>query len=267
MCAIAHLSSGESIEEMYSKCTTTNGRKPHYVYDGATGIAVLTKLPIATNADGPEVVLLPASTWNRAALRVPLVLPNNAIIDFWCASVRAPNSEVFLPNGGPYYGVADGGGENSKAGNAAEENLQIARLIAAVNGRVDSSQRRAIVAALTYASPSIIDSQGTQLITELLPENFALFQQANWSELVPANYTPLCTYCGDNPLNGGSSDKQWMEHLFGIGIGNDSATDTQRTFTSIQDLALVLYNSTDGLSIPVPVSQYYGLQSTVRVTQ
>ncbi len=124
MCAIAHLSSGESIEDMYSKCTSTNGGKPHYVYDGATGIAVVTKLPIVTTGDGPEVVLLPASTWNRAALRVPLQLPNNAIIDYWCASIRAPNSEVFLPNGGPYFGGADGGGNNAEAGNSAEEALR-----------------------------------------------------------------------------------------------------------------------------------------------
>ncbi len=270
MCAIAHLSSGESIEDMYSKCTTGNGGKPHYVYDGYTGIAVLSKLPIA-NGDSPEVVLLPASTWNRAALRVPLLLPNNAVIDFWCASIRAPNSEVFLPNGGPYYGSADAGGANAEPGNAAEQNLQITRLIEAVNGRASASQTRAIVAALTYASPLITDARGNTLITDLVPENFALFeqqiQQQNWSELVPANYQPQCTYCGDNPLNGGSADKQWTEHIFGVRIDPYYVTDTQRTFTSTNDLQLVPYNSQDNQAIPVPVSQYYGLQSTVRVTQ
>ncbi len=41
MCAIAHLSSGESIEDMYSKCTSSNQSKPHFVYDGSTGLALL----------------------------------------------------------------------------------------------------------------------------------------------------------------------------------------------------------------------------------
>ncbi len=155
-----------------------------------------------------------------------------------------------------------------RRGTRPRKPFEIERLITAVNARADASQRRAIIAALTYTSPAISDAQGNPLITDLVPENFLLFQQqTGWSELVPSTYKPLCTYCGDNPLNGSTSDRQWMEHLFGIGIGQDSVTDTQRTFTSQTDLSLVLYNSTDGSSIPVPVSQYYGLQSTVRVTQ
>lgn len=261
MCGIAHLSSGDSIEDMYTACTSPNQRKPHFVYGGSTGLAVIIKPPLvlATN-DTPEVVALPASTWNRAALRVPVKLPNNAIIDLWCASVRAPNSETFLPNGGPYHGDATAQVADIEAANAAEENLQISRLIATVNQRVTRTQKRAIVAALTYTSPQLGDQ-----VTGLHLENFALFNNPSWNELVAHDYVPACTFCGDNPLNS-PQDNQWMEHVFGIGIDSDMVTETQRTFTA-NALNLVLYATPDQPPTPVPLSQYYGLQSTVRISQ
>ena len=262
MCGIAHLSSGEAIEDMYTACTSPNQNRPHFVYGGSTGLAMVIKPPLVlATSDSPEVVALPASTWNRAALRVPVKLPdNNTVFDLWCASVRAPNSETFLPNGGPYHGNATAQVTDIEQANAAEENLQISRLIATVNQHVSSTQKRAIVAALTYTSPQLGDQ-----VTGLHPENFALFNNPSWNELVAHSYVPACTFCGDNPLNS-SQDNQWMEHLFGIGIDSDMVTDTQRTFTG-NALNLVLYSTPDQPPTPVPLSQYYGLQSTARISQ
>jgi hypothetical protein len=260
MCAITHLSSGESIEDMYSACTSSTGFKPHYVYGGSTGLALLTRLPLADET--PEVIALPASNWNRAALRVPLRLANNAVVDFWCAAVRAPNSEPFIQNGGPYYG--DDTGAQALVGNSAEEKLQIQRLISAVNSRAASAQRRAIVLALTYTSPLVTDSRNNALTAELVPENFALFGQSRpiWEELVASSWVPACTWCGDNPLNN-SLNSEWIVHMFGVGITAQSVTDTARTFTS-PAVTLTFYDSHQDMT---PVSQYYGLQSTVRVSQ
>ena len=269
MCAIAHLSAGEAIEDAYNRCTSTNQGLPHFVYEGSTGLALLTSssVTLAPN-ETPEVVILPSSNWKRAAMRVPLKLSNGAIIDVWCSSVRAPNSEAFMPNGGPYYGT-DANGDPNPAGygtgeicNTAEEKLQISRLISAVNTRAASSNRRAVVAALTYTSPQIGD-ENNPTITALKPENFALFINPPWVELTPNGYTPKCTYCGDNPLNA-SADFQWSEHLFGIGIGPDDVNDTNITFTD-KSVPMSLYGSAD--TIQAPVSQYYGIQSNVRVTK
>jgi hypothetical protein len=265
MCAITHLSSEESIEDMYAACTSSTGKKPHYVYSGSTGLAVLTR-PSVTLAPGenPEVVLLPASSWNRAALRVPLRLQNNAVIDFWCANVRAPNKEIFLKNGGPYYGAASAG--DALGGNSAEENLEIARLVAAINDRAGKLRRRALIASLTYTSPQIDDSKGNTLVTGLVTKNFKLFQdQTSWQELVAASWTPTCTFCGDNPLND-PTHNEWMLHLFGIGIGSDNAIETSRTFME-KNLDLELYTTTDGSKTAVPISQHYGIQSNVRISQ
>jgi hypothetical protein len=185
---------------------------------------------------------------------------NNAVFDLWCASVRAPNSETFLPNGGPYHGDATAQVADIEQANAAEENLQISRLIATVNQHVASTQQRAIVAALTYTSPQLAGQ-----VTGLHPENFALFNNPSWNELVAQSYVPACTFCADNALNS-SQDNQWMEHLFGVGIDSDIVTDTQRTFMG-NVLNLVLYSTPDQPPTPVPLSQYYGLQSTVRISQ
>ena len=271
MCAIAHLSSGEAIEDAYTKCTSTNQGQPHFVYGGSTGLALLTTSDITlAPGDSPEVVILPSSTWKRAAMRVPLKLSNGAIIDVWCASVRAPNSESFLPNGGPYYG-SDSNGNPNPAGvgnaavcNTAEEKLQISRLITAVDNRTTGSNRRAVIAALTYTSPQIGDPDNLT-ITGLTPENFALFINPPWVELIAPNYAPACTYCADNPLNSGT-DRQWSEHLFGVGIDSDTVSDTSITYMD-RSVELTLYTSADGTTTMVPVSQYYGIQSTVRVSK
>lgn|GEM_PF-1892236 len=263
MCAIAHLSSGESIEDMYSACSSPSGGKHHFVYGGATGLALILRQPLVVAlapGENPEVVALPASTWNRAGMRVPVRLPNNAVIDVWCASVRAPNSEYFMPNGGPYHGDASPAVTEIERANANEEGLQISRLLAAVSGRSASTQRRAVVAALTYASPHV---EGK--VTGLHPENFALFDAPGWHRLVARDYEPACTFCGDNPLNS-PQDNQWMEHIFGVGIQQDAVTETQRTFMG-RDLNLVLYSSSNESPATVPVSQYYGIQSTVRISQ
>lgn len=275
MCAIAHLSSGESIEAMYEKCTTSNQGNPHYVYDGSTGLVLLYNSSSLTPAPGesPEVIQLPSSTWKRSAMRVPLkITGNGAIVDFWCANVRAPNSESFLPNGGPYYGYdANGqpnaaGVENIETCNSAEENLQISRLISAVNSRATAANRRAIIAALTYTSPQIGADVNNPIITGLHPENFALFENPPWEELTVANYTPQCTFCNDNPLNTGN-DRQWSVHLFGVGIGAAAVTETKITYED-QTVLILLYSTSDNTTKTLcPVSQYYGIQSTVRVTQ
>jgi hypothetical protein len=266
------MSSGEAIEDAYTKCTSTNQGLPHFVYGGSTGLILLTTSDV-TLAPGetPEVVILPSSTWKRAAMRVPLQLSNGAIVDVWCASVRAPNAEEFLPNGGPYYGFDPTTGQPNPAGlgsaevcNTAEEKLQISRLLSAVNNRATGSNRRAVVAALTYTSPQIGDATNPT-ITGLEPENFALFINPPWGELTAANYVPQCTYCADNPLNGGS-DYQWSEHLFGIGIGADAVPNTSITYTD-KVIELTLYATTDGTTTLAPVSQYYGIKSTVRVTK
>jgi hypothetical protein len=266
MCAITHLSSEESVEDMFQACTSPTGKRAHYVYGGSTGLAVLTRSSsvVLAAGDSPEVVLLPASNWNRAALRVPLRLQNSAVVDFWCANVRAPNKEVFIKNGGPYYGAASA--DDALAGNSAEENLEIARLIAAINDRADQRRRRALIASLTYTSPRIDDAMGDVLVTDLVAQNFKLFQdQSSWQELVAPSWTPACTFCGDNPLND-QTHNEWTVHLFGIGIGSDVVTDTSRTFMD-KSLELELYTTTDGTKTAVPVSQHYGIQSKVLVSQ
>jgi len=261
MCAIAHLSSHESLEDMYAACTSSSGHKPHYVFDGSTGLAMVTTLGLASD-DASEVIALPASNWNRAALRVPLRLENNAIVDFWCADVRAPNADPFVQNGGPYYGDAVPG--DALSANTAEEKLQIERLIAAVNNQATNTGRRAIVSVLTYSSPMVMDAQNKVLIDGLVPDNFALFGKSAtpWQELVASSWTPACTWCGENELNSDGVN-QAIVHLFGVGVGAGDVTETTRTFMS-KAVELTFYDESPGYT---PVSQYYGIQSTVRVTQ
>ena len=57
-----------------------------------------------------------------------------------------------------------------------------------------------------------------------------------------------------------------MVHLFGIGVTGQDVTDTKRTFVET-DLNIELYTTTDGTLTAVPISQYYGLQSLLHISQ
>ena len=145
-----------------------------------------------------------------------------------------------------------------------EQRLQIQRLINIVNQQAQNSGRRAIVLALTYASPNIVDPvTNAELVSGLATDNYALFQQeVTWQELVAPSWTPSCTWCSDNPLNSGVN--RAVVHMFGVGI---SASEVSATLKTFKDQTLELQSYDTSTHFQSPVSQYYGLQSTVRVTQ
>jgi hypothetical protein len=256
MCGLTHLSSYESFEATERACTATSEHPEHLAFAGTSGLAVFSVYPLGE----PEVVLLPSTGWQRAAMRVPVRLPNGTVVDHWCGSLRFPNAEVELPYAGQYGGSASG------SGSIAEQSYQIDTLVNAVQKRHETSGTPAVVGLVAYNGPERKDADGNVLVYGQVPENYSKLEGA-WSTLVASDYVPACTYCGDsavNPLNSsGSGASFWSTHLFGNGIDATQVQSTRRTFNDSQPVTL---NLASGFS-KAPVSQHFGLRSVVTVTQ
>jgi hypothetical protein len=256
MCGLTHLSSYESFEATTTACTTQAEHPEHFAFGGTSGLAVFSVYPLGE----PEVVLLPSTDWQRAALRVPVRLPNGTVVDHWCGSLRYPNAELELPYAGQF------GGAGANSGTVAEQGYQIDTLVDAVKKRHDQSGAPAIVGLVAYTGPERKDADGNVLVYGQAPENYAKLEDA-WAALVAPDYVPACTYCGDsavNPLNSaGPGASFWSTHLFGQGIDADRVQSTSRTFDTSQPVTL---NLASGVS-KAPVSQHFGLRSAITVTQ
>lgn len=258
-CAITHLASYESLEHTIQKCTTEvpQAERPHVAFAGSSGIGVFSR---QLSLGDPELVQLPSSGWQRAALRVPVTAENGSVFDFWCVSLRFPNDEVVLRYAGPY-------GTWGETGNAEELAFEAMNAISVIQERAQSTGLSAIVAIDANVGPQVLDpSTGTPLVYPLLDQIYAPMAQA-WNPLVAANYVPACTLCGDaesNPLNSlEKTSRHWTSHLFGVGIDASAVVSTARTF---MEPSVTLVGPTGETKV-TPVSQFYGLRSVVTVTQ
>jgi hypothetical protein len=193
-------------------------------------------------------------------MRVPVTLPNGAVVDHWCASLRFPNTEGEIPYAG-LYGEGVGGYD----GVVNEQKYEATKLIEAVQNQRKETGTPALVGVVTFSGPELKDDKNNILVYSQVPETYDIIDQV-WRRLVAADYVPACTFCGDstkNPLNDADpSVSFWSTHLFADGISPDAVQSTERTFT---DFTFTL--DPNDTSKKAPVSQHFGLRSVVTVTQ
>jgi hypothetical protein len=258
-CALTHLAAYESFEHTLDVCrkVVSEPERSHMVYGGTTGIAVFSR---DLELGEPELVLLPSSGWQRAAMRVPVTLPNDSVIDYWCTSIRFPNTENEMCYAGAYA-------PPGREGSAIEQGLQVARVVEAIGQKAAATGIPAIVAVTANAGPERTDAAtGEVLVHPLVEEIYDLMATA-WPELVASQYVPACTYCGEKSANAlndsGTENSYWATHLFGIGISPSAVESTARTFTT----PTISMTDAKGNALKAPVSQEYGMRSVVRITQ
>ncbi len=257
-CAVTHLASYESFESTLRQCTTEvpEAERSHLAFGGSAGLAVFSREAELGEA---ELVQLPSSGWQRAAMRVPVTLKNGAVFDYWCTSVRFPNTEDALSYAGHY-------GAWGTSGSAEEQAFELATAVEVIEKRAQESGVPAIVGVVAHAGPEYLDgATGAPHVHAFAPEIFSIM--GAWPELVASDYTPACTFCGDNetnPLNAyGEQYRIWTTHLFGIGVLPSAVESTKRTFMD----ATVAMTDANGNSFSAPVSQHFGLRSVIKMTQ
>jgi len=255
-CGLAHLVSGESFEASLRACTTASEQPMHMAYGGRSGLAVLSRYPLGE----PELIRLPSDHWQRSVMRVPVTLPNSAEVDFWCGSIRFPNSEDQLPYAGPY-----GEGAFGFEGNVAAQRLELMRLKQPVEEQAEQTGRTGIVAVSANCGPEVTNDDET-LVGGWVTENYEALAE-DWVPVVAPDWEPRCTYCGDaeqNALNEDASEVMiWSSHLLSPNLAPRYVAETERTFLDTP----VNVRLADGSRADAPVSQHFGLRSRVEVTQ
>jgi hypothetical protein len=251
MCVEVQLASYQSTRIVRSRCTANPDPKARFAFDGEPGLVVLSRYPI----QGASLRLLPSTSWQRAVLRAPVLLPNGVPLDVYCTSLSEFPQVTTIPYTGPY-----GNGQTGDAAVLAEALLQVSGIAAFVNEQ--STGARPIVAGEFYSGPAYAPT-GEIVLSEQRPEVYASLV-ANFRPLVPADYSPTCTYCASNPLLGspdlGGATGSWTTNILGSEAVARGALSTSITFS---DPTLRL--TPGGQS--VPVSPHYGLRSVLRVAQ
>jgi hypothetical protein len=248
MCVEVQLASYQSTQAVRTRCTDPADPTARFAFDGEPGLVVLSHYPI----DGASLRLLPSTSWQRAVLRAPVILPNGVPLDFYCTSLSEFTQVALIPYTGQY-----GNGQTGEAAVVEEALLQVSRIAAFVSEQ--SSGARPIVAGDFYCGPAFAP------VAERRPAVYASLL-AHFLPLVPPDYAPGCTLCASNPLLGsaelGGATGSWTTHVLGSEALVPSALAASITFT---DPALTVTLAAG--PVAVPVSPHYGLRSLLRVAQ
>jgi len=240
-----------TFDEMKSECTqNVNGG---LFAKGQNGLMLLSRYPLK-NA---EQIVMPGTWIQRTALKATATLPNGAEVDAYCNHLTPYFADTTFY---PYTGQFGAGDAN---GWLAEQLLQTKQLIAFVNAK--SIGRKAVIMGDMNATP---DDRANGLGDGDIPAygapTLALLDGA-FSRAVASDYTPKCTFCVANQNTYGD-ENSWLDYVFTKNFPAGATTTTKRTFdTDVVDGKRRDASGEHTVPGKVPLSDHYGLQSTITV--
>lgn len=163
---------GNSIEVILDRCVGGSGSA---AYDGHNGLMLMSQTePLETNH-----VQFTSALTTRSALHAQIKLPGLGKTDLFCTHLAADLSGILTYPGTEFGSFVE------------EQKYQIEALLEFVDQH--SSTGQAIIMGDFNTGPDDIE------------ENYQLLGDAGFSNpYVEANGDALCTYCGENSLNGGT---------------------------------------------------------------
>lgn len=228
-CAQANV--GEDPATVGDTCTNA---PVEYAYGGTFGTGILSKFPL-----GPVEEHVFSSTSNRRSVLHATVDAGGTDLELYCTHLTAIFDTIPYPRESDLFGAAAW---------AAEQAVQIDEM----NGLVDDNggDHIALLGDLN-TGPAVGDIAGE------VPENFAKFVDAGW-EIPYLDGDPICTYCGDNPLQLGSgddSDDRIIDHVMLKGFAGEK--------TAGRILEQTVTAESCGVPIdPAALSDHYGVSVT-----
>ena len=222
-CAAGNLGLG-NVPDIVAACTS--GDAAEYVYDGHNGLLLLSKTPI-----------LNTSTTNLASfLTVRSILYGEVSgLGIACTHLTATLSD-------PVY---NGDYESYGDENAAQVDALIEFTEAA------AGNRPAVIAGDFNNGPEV----GSEIMAAL-PENFARFEAAGWSDVSIDSGEALCTWCSDNGLLSEGTRNRMLDHIV---VKGATSSDYVRLFDERLDI-----EGADGETLNVSLSDHYGLRARIQ---
>jgi endonuclease/exonuclease/phosphatase family metal-dependent hydrolase len=240
-----------TFNEMKTECE----QNPHggLFAKGQNGLMILSRYPLK-NA---EQIVMPGTWIQRTALKATATLPNGAEVDAYCNHLTPYFADTTFY---PYTGQFGAGDAN---GWLAEQLLETKQLIAFVNAK--SGSRKAVIMGDMNATP---DDRANGLGDGDIPAygaaTLAVLDGA-FARGIASSYTPKCTFCVANQNTYGD-ENSWLDYVFTKNFPAGSTTATKRTFdTDVADGQRRDATGDHTVAGKVPLSDHYGLQSTVTV--
>ncbi len=271
-CSVTQIESGVTFATTQSSCTTNPLAR--YAFNGNNGIILLSTHPFlsGTQTDGgvdgglpsddaPALFVFPSSEFRAGVIRAPVDLSagsgTSTKLDVYCAILTTPATSTERPYTGNYGG--NGATDPDKWLN--ENILQATQLTNYVKAVSGARKRRAVIAGDFYAGPAIgnlqaLNQTSYDTLTQVLPLAMA------------PDYTPACTFCGDNPLvagGGQSTAALWSSYAL---LSDLAVPEVQSNTVIIKELTASTNPAAFGLeagTLPIPPSFYYGMRTVVRV--
>lgn len=226
-CAQANV--GEDPASVGDTCTNA---PVEFAYGGSFGTGILSKYPM-----GPVEEKVFASTSNRRSVLHTTVDVDGAPLELYCTHLTAIFDTIPYPRESPVFGAPAW---------AAEQLVQIDEMNAWIDA--NGGDRIALLGDMN-TGPAVGDIAGEY------PENYDQLA-AGWSVPYADQASPVCTYCGDNPLQLGSGDdgdSRLIDHVMLKGFAGPN--------TSSRVLDETVAAETCGTPIdPAALSDHYGVQ-------
>ena len=272
-CNVTQLESGVTFANTHASCTTDPLAR--FAFNGNNGVLLLSTKPFLNAApsdagvpdgglpsdDSPAFYTYPSTEFRAGVIRAPVDLSAGqgfaTKLDVYCTILTTPATS----NERPYTGNYGGGAPTYPEQWLNENILQTKQLDAYVKSVSGARKRRAIIAGDFYAGPGIGNLQAMNqtsydTLTQVLPLAMA------------PDYTPACTFCGDNPLVAGagqSTAATWSSYSL---LSDLAVPEVQSNTVILKELTATTDPSAFGLdagTLPIPPSFYYGMRTVVRV--
>ncbi len=240
-----------TFNEMKTECE----QNPHggLFAKGQNGVMLLSKYPLRN----VEQVVFPSTWIRRTALKATATLPNGAEVDAYCTHLTSYFSDTtFYPYTGQF-----GAGETN--GWLAEQKLEAQQLVSFVQAK-SASCRAVILGDMNATRDDMAHGIGDATVPAYGGPTLDVLSSA-FTEAVASNYTPACTFCQSNHNTDGD-ENSWLDHIYLSHFPAGSTVSTKRTFdTDVADGQRRDATGAHTVAGKVPLSDHYGLQSTVTV--
>jgi hypothetical protein len=200
----------DSIDTMIDQCGT-NIHDPYgqYSWDGQNGSMILSHFPFAKDSKGKpmtDAFIFPGSNYRRVILHARLQLDANDQLDVFCGQFVSPDTgstvltysgDYATPDAGLYAGESDDPGAT---GWRDEDSLQARYAIEFIKAK--AGKRPAIAAGYWETAAQMGDAGGKPILAAHDIEVYDRLLAGGLVPAEPAGYTPDCSTCNDNPLQG-----------------------------------------------------------------
>jgi len=202
--------------------------------------------------------------WNSSALHATVRIDNGAELDVFCGATSSVLEDCTLaPNPLPtFYGERPDG---SAAADCKEASTNGQRLVHTqlrdwIKAGAGATRSKIVLSGDFYSGPAFGNG-----IAALHPENFAVIAEP-FSLGIPPGFTPVCLFCDGNPLRAPAGalptvDGAWTRWNLLQNIPVTSVRSLART----HDATVLEADLGGGDRRAIPISQYYGLRSVLRI--